>query len=64
MNQNSSSSRDVHEIENKISTDDKNKVEASNMNQSASLKKSNNKGKKPANKSKTGYMGLRKGFLL
>ena len=56
QNQNSSSCKDVH--------DDVNKVEASNMNKSASLQKSNNKGKKPANKSKTGYMGLRKGFLL
>ncbi|CAB3986748.1 Hypothetical predicted protein [Paramuricea clavata] len=58
------SAEDVNEAENGNSTKVVNEAGASNTSQCSTQHQSKNKGKKPPSKSTTGYMGLRKGFLL
>ena len=62
--QNMNSAEDVNEAENGNSTKVVNDAGTSNTSQCSSQHQSKNKGKKTPSKSTTGYMGLRKGFLL
>ena len=58
------SAEDVNEAKNRNSAQNINEAGVSNTSPSSSLHQAKPKGKKKPNKSKTGYMGLRKGFLL
>jgi hypothetical protein len=58
------SAEDINEAENGNSTKVVNEAGTSNTSQCSSQHQSKNKGKKRTSKSTTGYMGLRKGFLL
>ena len=62
--QNINSTKDVKTAKNGNSTTDTDKAGVGKTRQSSSLQQAKPKGKNTPKKSETGYMGLRKGFLL